>query len=75
MIEKFINQIFNNCITELKKEDNLLYIENEIVIPIIKRYNSKMQKSLIKIYTMYSIIVLLLIIIIILIIILISKKN
>ena len=74
MIDKILNQIFDKCVTEIKKEDNILYVENEILIPIINRYNSKMQNTLIKIYTMYSIIVLLLIIILIIVILLISKK-
>jgi hypothetical protein len=74
MIEKIFNQIFDKCLTEIKKEDNILYVEKEIIIPIINRYNSKMQNTLIKIYTMYSIIVLLLIIILIILIILITKK-
>jgi hypothetical protein len=74
MIDKILNQIFDKCVTEIKKEDNILYVENEILIPIINRYNSKMQNTLIKIYTMYSIIVLLLIIILIILILLISKK-
>jgi hypothetical protein len=74
MIEKILNQIFDKCISEIKKEDNILYVENEILIPIINRYNSKMQNTLIKIYTMYSVIVLLLIIIIIILIILITKR-
>jgi hypothetical protein len=75
MIENILNQIFDKCVTEIKKEDNILYVEQEILIPIISRYNSKMQNTLIKIYTMYSIIVLLLIIILIILIILITKKN
>jgi hypothetical protein len=74
MIEKILNQIFDKCITELKKEDTISYVEQEIFIPIINRYNSKMQNTLIKIYTMYSVIVILLIIIIILLIILITKR-
>jgi hypothetical protein len=74
MIEKILNQIFDKCINELKNEDNLSYVEKEIFIPIINRYNSKMQNTLIKIYTMYSVIVVLLLITIILLIILISKK-
>jgi hypothetical protein len=74
MIEKILNQMFNKCITELKKEDTIIFVEKEIVIPIINRYNSKMQHTLIKIYTMYSVIILLLIIIIIILIILITKK-
>lgn len=75
MIENILNQIFDKCAVEIKKEDNILYLEKEILIPIINRYNSKMQNTLIKIYTMYSIIVLLLIIILIILIILITKKN
>jgi hypothetical protein len=74
MIENILNQIFDKCVTEIKKEDNILYVEKEILIPIINRYNSKMQNTLIKIYTMYSIIVLLLILILIILIILITKK-
>jgi hypothetical protein len=65
MIEKILNQIFDKCINELKNEDNLSYVEKEIFIPIINRYNSKMQNTLIKIYTMYSVIVVLLLITII----------
>ena len=74
MIEKILNQIFDKCISELKNEDNLSYVEKEIFLPIINRYNSKMQNSLIKIYTMYSVIVILLIIIIILLLLLITKR-
>ena len=74
MIEKILNQIFDKCISEIKKEDNILYVEKEILIPIINRYNTKMQNTLIKIYTMYSVIVLLLIVIIIILIILITKR-
>jgi hypothetical protein len=75
MIEKVLNQIFDKCITECKKEDNILYIEKELIIPIINRYNSKMQNTLIKIYTMYFVIVILLFIIIFILVILITKKN
>jgi hypothetical protein len=75
MIEKILNQIFDKCINELKNEENLSYVEKEIFIPIFNRYNSKMQNTLIKIYTMYSVIVVLLLIAIILLIILITKKN
>jgi hypothetical protein len=74
MIEKILNQIFDKCINELKNEENLSYVEKEIFIPIINRYNSKMQNTLIKIYTMYSVIIVLLLITIILLIILITKK-
>jgi hypothetical protein len=74
MIENILNQIFDKCISEIKKEDNILYVEKEILIPIINRYNTKMQNTLIKIYTMYSVIVLLLIVIIIILIILITKR-
>jgi predicted neutral ceramidase superfamily lipid hydrolase len=74
MMEKILNQIFDKCINELKNEDNLSYVEKEIFIPIINRYNSKMQNTLIKIYTMYSAIVVLLLITIILLIILILKR-
>ena len=74
MMEKILNQIFDKCINELKNEDNLSYVEKEIFIPIINRYNSKMQNTLIKIYTMYSVIVVLLLITIILLIILILKR-
>jgi hypothetical protein len=74
MMEKILNQIFDKCINELKNEDNLSYVEKEIFVPIINRYNSKMQNTLIKIYTMYSVIVVLLLITIILLIILISKR-
>lgn len=74
MIENILNKIFDKCIIELKKEDNITYIENEIFIPIINRYYSKMQNTLIKIYTMYSVIIILLIIIIILLIMLITKR-
>jgi hypothetical protein len=74
MMEKILNQIFDKCINELKNEDNLSYVEKEIFIPIINRYNSKMQNTLIKIYTMYSVIIVLLLITIILLIILITKK-
>jgi len=73
-MEKILNQIFDKCINELKNEDNLSYVEKEIFIPIINRYNSKMQNTLIKIYTMYSVIVVLLLITIILLIILILKR-
>ena len=74
MIEKILNQVFDKCITELKKEDTITYVEKEIFIPIINRYNSKMQHTLIKIYTMYSVIIILLIIIIFILIILITKR-
>ena len=74
MMEKILNQIFDKCINELKNEDNLSYVEKEIFVPIINRYNSKMQNTLIKIYTMYSVIIVLLLITIILLIILITKK-
>jgi hypothetical protein len=74
MMEKILNQIFDKCINELKNEDNLSYVEKEIFVPIINRYNSKMQNTLIKIYTMYSVIVVLLLITIILLIILILKR-
>ena len=74
MIEKILNQIFDKCINELKNEENLSYVEKEIFIPILNRYNSKMQTLFLKIYTMYSVIVIMLIIIIILLIILITKR-
>ena len=74
MMEKILNQIFDKCINELKNEDNLSYVEKEIFVPIINRYNSKMQNTLIKIYTMYSVIIVLLLVTIILLIILISKR-
>jgi hypothetical protein len=73
-MEKILNQVFDKCINELKKEDNLTYVEKEIFVPIFNRYNSKMQKLFLKIYTMYSVIVIMLIIIIILLIILITKR-
>lgn len=74
MLEKILNQLFDRCITELQKEDNITNLEKNLFIPIINRYNSKMQNTLIKIYTMYSVIVLLLFFIIILLIILIYYK-
>lgn len=65
-MNKIASQILDKCIYEIKKEENISFIENELFASIFKRYNYKLRKLMVHIYTMYSLIVILLIIIILL---------
>jgi len=73
MLNTIINQLWEKCLNEIKKEENLLYIENELLLPLLNRYNKKMKKLIFFIYCMYLIIVILLLIIVCLL--LFPKKN
>jgi hypothetical protein len=63
MWNKITTQILNKCLNEFKKEENMMFIENEFILPFLNRYNNKMRQLLMFIYIMYLIIILLLIII------------
>lgn len=63
MLDKIGIQLWNKCVNEFKKEENISLIENELFIPLVNRYNDKMRQLLIFIYTMYLVIIILLIII------------
>lgn len=73
MLNTIINQLWEKCLNELKKEENILFVENELILPLLNRYNNKMRKLIFFLYCMYLIIVMLLVMIVFLL--LYPRKN
>jgi hypothetical protein len=66
MLNKLTSQLWDKCINEIKKEETLVHIEQEILAPLFRRYYARMQRIMLQIYTMYFIILLLLVVVLLL---------
>lgn len=61
-----LNKLWDKCINEIKKEETLAHIEQEILAPLFRRYYARMQRIMLQIYTMYFVILLLLLVVLLL---------
>jgi hypothetical protein len=68
MIEKLIKDFIKKSINELKKNENQILIESEILSPIFKSFSEKIYPYVSLLFIMYSLNLVLIIIILILII-------
>ncbi len=74
MIDKLVKDLIKKCIEEIKKEENKLIIEKDLINPILKNFSERIYPYVSLLFIMYSLNLLLIIIILILIIIFHNKK-
>jgi uncharacterized membrane protein YfhO len=71
MIEQFASDLLNRLSTELKKENNIKRIEDEIICPLLSSVSSRIYPWITLLFIMYTLILVLIIILFIII----YKKN
>ena len=68
MIDKLTKDFLNKIVVELKKEDHLDKLENEIIAPVLANFSERIYPYVSLLFLMYSLNLILIIIILILIV-------
>lgn len=67
MLDKLTKDLIARCIYELKKDENVEILENEIVSPVLTRFTNKIYPYVALFFFMYSLVLIIVILILVLI--------